>query len=40
MLAGHSVLFPGLLGAAVSAYYACGELLGLEALHTRLLEAG
>ena len=40
MLAGHSVLFPGLLGAAVSAYYACGELLGLEALHTRLMEAG
>ncbi len=39
LLAGHSVLFPGLLGAGISAYYACGELLGLERLHAELLEA-
>jgi len=36
LLAGHSVLFPGLLGAGISAYYACGELLGLDRLHARL----
>ena len=39
MLAGHSVLFPGLLGAGISGYYACGEVLGLKVLHNRVRQA-
>ena len=36
LLAGQSVLYPGLLGATISAFYATSELLGLEKLHRSL----
>lgn len=39
LLSGHSVLYPGLLGATISAFYTCGELLGLDAMHREVLRA-
>ena len=39
LLSGHSVLYPGLLGATISAFYTAGELLGLDTLHKRLRDA-
>jgi all-trans-retinol 13,14-reductase len=36
LLGGHSVLYPGLLGATVSAFYTCGEIFGIDALRKRL----
>lgn len=38
-LTGHSTLFPGLLGAIISAYYTCAEVLGLERLYGELRRA-
>ena len=32
LLSGHSVLYPGLIGAMISAFYTCGEVLGLKRL--------
>ncbi|MCB9651746.1 MAG: NAD(P)/FAD-dependent oxidoreductase [Deltaproteobacteria bacterium] len=32
LLSGHSVLYPGLIGAMISAFYSCGEVLGLRRL--------
>lgn len=32
LLSGHSVLYPGLIGAMISAFYTCGEVLGLSRL--------
>lgn len=39
LLSGHSVLYPGLLGATIAAFYTCGELIGLPTLHERLVRA-
>lgn len=36
-LSGHSVLYPGLLGATISAFHTCGHLVGLDTLYQRLL---
>ena len=36
LLSGHSVLYPGLLGVTISAFYTCSELLGLKTLHQRV----
>jgi len=38
-LGGHSVLYPGLIGATISAFYACGEVVGLESLHRKVAAA-
>lgn len=39
LLGGHSTLYPGLLGATISAFYACGEVVGLDSLHRRVVAA-
>ena len=38
-LSGHSVLFPGLIGAMISAFYTCGEIVGLKTLHREVCAA-
>lgn len=39
LLSGHSVLYPGLIGAMISAFYTCGEVLGLPSLLEEVMQA-
>lgn len=39
LLSGHSVLYPGLIGAMISAFYTCGEVLGLDRLYEGVRQA-
>jgi len=39
LLSGHSVLYPGLIGAMISAFYSCGEVLGLSQLFEEVVSS-